>query len=183
MHQAYQRIRKENAEALHRWREAMNTLSKGDHYMLVLCEDGAPALPATVFMKFPVLPTTGITLLAVLAVVYLGVHYDNSSGGGRGPVRCAHFAVAVAPAPSVVVNGRWLSVLCDSAQDSEEAVTRDRVVIFETPQEQSSPLDSLTATPPASQIPPRSKWSLLIPSPCHTSIPVPSRPPRNLFSC
>lgn len=84
MHHAYQRIRKENAEALHRWREAMNTLSKGDHYMLVLCKDGAPALPATVFMKFPVLPTTGITLLAVLAVVYLGVHYDNSSGGRRG---------------------------------------------------------------------------------------------------
>lgn len=84
MHHAYQRIRKENAEALRRWREAMNTLSKGDHYILVLCEDGAPALPATVFMKFPVLPTIGITLLAVLAVVYLGVHYDNSSGGGRG---------------------------------------------------------------------------------------------------
>lgn len=84
MHHAYRRIKKDNPEGFRRWKEAMKELSKGDHYMLVLCGDGAPVGPVTVFVKFPVLPTIGITLLAVLVAVSLGVHYDSSSGGGRG---------------------------------------------------------------------------------------------------
>ena len=49
-----------------------------------------------------------------------------------GPVGCTHFDAAAAQARSVVLNGRWLSLLCDSVLDSEEAVTWTRVVIFET---------------------------------------------------
>jgi len=45
MHHAYQRIKKENSETSHRWKEAMCELSKGDHYLLVLCDDGAPRRP------------------------------------------------------------------------------------------------------------------------------------------
>jgi hypothetical protein len=44
-HHAYLRIKKENSEAFHRWKEAMRELSKGDHYLLVLCDDGAPRRP------------------------------------------------------------------------------------------------------------------------------------------
>src|SRR5437879_2208773 len=36
MHHAYQRIRKENPETARRWKEAMEQLSKGDHYILIL---------------------------------------------------------------------------------------------------------------------------------------------------
>lgn len=135
MHHAYRRIKKDNPEGFRRWKEAMKEFSKGDHYMLVLCEDGAPVRPVTVFVKFPVLPTMGITLLAVLVAVSLGVHYDSSfrrrSGQICGSLRGPHFDAAAAPAP-VVLNGRWLSLLCDSALDSKEAVTWARVVILET---------------------------------------------------
>jgi hypothetical protein len=36
MHHAYQRIKKENPETAHRWKEATKQLSKGDHYLLIL---------------------------------------------------------------------------------------------------------------------------------------------------
>ena len=52
MHHAYRRIKKDNPEGFRRSKEAMKELSKGAHYMLVLCEDGAPARPVTVFVKF-----------------------------------------------------------------------------------------------------------------------------------
>ena len=135
MHHAYQRIRKENAEALHRWREAMKEPSKGDHHILVLCEEGAPARPAAVFLKFRVLPTIGIMLLAVLGAVSLGVHYGNSSGGGRGKY--------VAPSGVHASMPLWLQHLLwflmvagylylrDSALDPEEAVTWIGVGIVE----------------------------------------------------
>ena len=45
MHHAYQRIRKENPDAARKWKEAMRHLSKGDHYLLVLCHDGSAESP------------------------------------------------------------------------------------------------------------------------------------------
>ena len=49
MHHAYLRIKKENPETLHRWKAAMRELSKGDHCILVFCQDGCPAGPTPCF--------------------------------------------------------------------------------------------------------------------------------------
>jgi len=89
MHHAYQRIRKENPKALHRWKEAMRTLSKGDHYILVLCQDGSPPLSTSLVLRFPLLvPLVALGLLLVLfpiAARFIGDHYGIHlfSGGGR----------------------------------------------------------------------------------------------------
>lgn len=89
MHHAYQRIKKENSEAVHKWKEAMKALSKGDHYILVLCQDGSPPRPTSVFLKFPVLASLAIfaLLLILFPIVakFLGDQYGIHlfSGGGR----------------------------------------------------------------------------------------------------
>ncbi len=87
MHHAYQRIKKENPEALRRWKEAIKELSKGDHYILVLCEDGSPLRPTSVSLKFPVLALLVILMSVVLLVVagFIAGHYGIhlSSEGGR----------------------------------------------------------------------------------------------------
>src|SRR5215472_10863879 len=40
MHHAHSRIKKENPEAARQWKEAIRELSKGDHYILILCGEG-----------------------------------------------------------------------------------------------------------------------------------------------
>jgi len=55
MHHAFQRIKNENPEGARRWKEVMRELSKGDHYILVLCKDESSVGPTSVFLKFPVL--------------------------------------------------------------------------------------------------------------------------------
>lgn len=45
MHHAHSRIKKENPEAAHRWKEAIEELSKGDHYILILCNEGLDFTP------------------------------------------------------------------------------------------------------------------------------------------
>lgn len=40
MRHAHSRIKKENPEAARKWKEAIQELSKGDHYILVLCNEG-----------------------------------------------------------------------------------------------------------------------------------------------
>src|SRR5579864_2659209 len=84
MHHAYQRVRKENSEVLRRWKEAMQELSKGDHYILVLCQDGSRARPTSVFLKFPVLASLVISLLLLVPFMFLAFHYDSPSGRARG---------------------------------------------------------------------------------------------------
>ena len=81
---AYQRIKKEDLEALHRWKGALKELSQGDHYILVLCRDGSPARPTSVALKFPVLATVVTWLLLGLVGTFLAVHFGMPSGGRRG---------------------------------------------------------------------------------------------------
>jgi hypothetical protein len=40
MHHAHSRIKKDNPEAARKWNEAIRQLSKGDHYILILCGEG-----------------------------------------------------------------------------------------------------------------------------------------------
>ena len=72
MHHAYLRIKKENSEAFHRWKEAMCELSKGDHYLLVLCDDGAPRRPLLEGSPPVSLKSFGVVILwAVLLIAAL----------------------------------------------------------------------------------------------------------------
>jgi hypothetical protein len=84
MHHAYLRVKKDNPEGLRRWKEAMGVLSKGDHYILVLCRDGSLVRPTSVSLKFPVLAPLLISLLAVLVAVFLRLQYGTPSQGSRG---------------------------------------------------------------------------------------------------
>src|SRR5215467_3303698 len=45
MRHAHSRIKKENPEAAHRWTEAIKELSKGDHYILILANEGLDLVP------------------------------------------------------------------------------------------------------------------------------------------
>src|SRR5215472_2831572 len=69
MHHAYLRNNKENPEALRRWKESMKELSKGDHYILVLCEDGSSLRSPSVGLKPSVWATVLISLSVVLVVL------------------------------------------------------------------------------------------------------------------
>jgi hypothetical protein len=77
MHHAYQRITKENPETARRWKEAIQQLSKGDHYLLILCEEGLQRAPTERpphdLLK---LLFAGLFLVAiVMSVLLLGTHY------------------------------------------------------------------------------------------------------------
>src|SRR5690242_8007511 len=73
MHHAYQRIRKENPEALHRWKEAMKELSKGDHYILVLWAQGPQERPPYDQLKLLI---AGLLLAAIMmGAIFLGAHF------------------------------------------------------------------------------------------------------------
>ena len=84
MHHAYLRNKKENPESLRRWKEAMRELSKGDHYILVLCKDGSSLRSPSVGVKPSVVALVLVSLLALVVVVLLAVYSGNPSGGGRG---------------------------------------------------------------------------------------------------
>lgn len=45
MRHAHSRIKKENPEAARKWKEAIQQLSKGDHYILILCNEGLDLVP------------------------------------------------------------------------------------------------------------------------------------------
>ncbi len=83
MHHAYQRIKKENPEAARQWNEAIEQLSKGDHYILILCGEGFDLVqggpterPPHDFLK---LLLAGLFLVAiVMSVIFLGAHYGIS---------------------------------------------------------------------------------------------------------
>lgn len=70
MHHAYQRIRKENLEALHRWKKAIGELSKEDHYILVLCRDGSTSRTPGSFSQ-----TYVLKLLAGIALFLVALHF------------------------------------------------------------------------------------------------------------
>jgi hypothetical protein len=80
MHHAHSRIQKENPEAARQWNEAMRGLSKGDHYILILCGGGFNAVQVSPTEHPPhdslKLLLAGLFLVAiVMSVMFLGAHY------------------------------------------------------------------------------------------------------------
>jgi hypothetical protein len=88
MHHAYLRIKKENPETRRRWDEAIRTLRKGDHYILILCNEGLDLVPGVPTERPPhdslKLLSAGILLAAALVgLTFLGAHYGILSSGSR----------------------------------------------------------------------------------------------------
>ncbi len=78
MHHAYVRIKKENPEAARQWSEAIRQLSKGDHYLLVLCHDGSPEPPPR---NFPA--QDSLKLIVATAAFLIGVFFALPAIFGR----------------------------------------------------------------------------------------------------
>ena len=73
MHHAYQRIRKENPEAARQWKDAIGTLRKGDHYILVLWGQEPQERRSYDSLK---LLLAGLLLAAIVtSVMFLANHY------------------------------------------------------------------------------------------------------------
>ncbi|HKW62592.1 MAG TPA: hypothetical protein VJN89_08620 [Candidatus Acidoferrum sp.] len=68
MHHARARIKKENPELAHRWREAIKELSKGDHYILILCGEGFGhvQIPQTERPPYDSLKLLGTAMLVIV---------------------------------------------------------------------------------------------------------------------
>lgn len=87
MHHAHSRLKKENPEAARKWKEAIRQLSKGDHYILVLCNEGLYRMTGTSTERPPhdSLKLLGASILLAATLVglaFLGDHYGVFSGGG-----------------------------------------------------------------------------------------------------
>jgi hypothetical protein len=87
MHHAHSRIKKENPEAASKWNEAIRELSKGDHYILILCGEGFDAVQVSRRERPPhdslKLLLAGLFLVAiVMSVMFLGAHYGIGGKGG-----------------------------------------------------------------------------------------------------
>ena len=86
MHHAHSRVKK-NPEAARKWKEAIRQLSKGDHYILVLCNEGLYRVTGASTERPPhdSLKLLGASILVAAALVglaFLGDHYGMFSGGG-----------------------------------------------------------------------------------------------------
>jgi hypothetical protein len=91
LHRAYARIKKENPEAAHQWKQAIRDISKGDHYLPVLW--GRSSVRKTYRKERPphdFLKLTGTALLVtivgvgvLLAASLIADHYGIHWGGGR----------------------------------------------------------------------------------------------------
>lgn len=80
MKHAHQRIKKDNPEAARRWSEAIGLLSKGDHYILILCNEGLGVSQGTSAERPPhdqlKLLLAGLLLVGiVMGVVFLAAHF------------------------------------------------------------------------------------------------------------
>lgn len=79
MRHARSRIKKENPEAARKWKEAIQELSKGDHYIMILC-NGSDLVPGASKERPPYdslkLLLAGLLLVAVvMGAMLLGAHY------------------------------------------------------------------------------------------------------------
>jgi hypothetical protein len=88
MHHAHSRIKKENPEAVRKWNEAIQQLSKGDHYILILCNEHLALVPGIAKERPPhdslKLLGAGILLAAALTgLAFLGAHYGILSSESR----------------------------------------------------------------------------------------------------
>ena len=71
MRHAHSRIKKENPEAAQRWKEAIKELSKGDHYILILCGEGLGQvqMPPTERPPYDSLKLLGTALLVAAGML------------------------------------------------------------------------------------------------------------------
>ena len=85
MHHAHSRIKKENREAAGKWNEAIQQLSKGDHYILILCNEGLDLVPGVSTERPPYdsLKLLGTAILVIVlglgviaAVTFFADHYN-----------------------------------------------------------------------------------------------------------
>jgi len=88
MRHARQRIKKGNPEATSQWKEAIRELSKGDHYILILCGEGLDSVqvdpterPPHDFLKL--LGTAILVVAAFVGLAFLGAHFGIFSAGGE----------------------------------------------------------------------------------------------------
>jgi hypothetical protein len=86
MHHVHSRIKKENPESARKWKEAVQQLSKGDHYILILCNPVLDLVPevSTEHPPYDSLKLLGTGILLAAALVgfaFLGAHYGVLSGG------------------------------------------------------------------------------------------------------
>jgi hypothetical protein len=81
LHQAYRRLEQEGTEKPHNWKEAVQTLREGDHYILVLL--GVDSTLAPQGLRIWVVLAWGIGLgIALVILLMLGIilnHYWNNS--------------------------------------------------------------------------------------------------------
>jgi hypothetical protein len=77
MHHAYQRIRKENPETARRWKEAMEQLSKGDHYLLILGDTNLPKERPQERPPYDSLKLFAAAVLVASAMLMFGLVWDR----------------------------------------------------------------------------------------------------------
>jgi hypothetical protein len=85
MHHAYQQNRKGNPEATRQWNNAIRTLRKGDHYILVFWDQGPQERPPYDSLK---LLGTALLVIALLVPImfvldFIGNRYGIHLGGRR----------------------------------------------------------------------------------------------------
>src|SRR5438876_279376 len=79
MHHARSRIKKENSEAARKWNEAIRQLSKGDHYILILCGEGLDVLQRgpTERPPYDSLKLLGTAILVAAGMFLFAVAWDR----------------------------------------------------------------------------------------------------------
>jgi len=80
MHYAHERIKREHPEAARQWNEAICQLSRGDHYLLILCKEGFGLAQASSQERPPYdsLKLLGTAILVVAAMFLFGVVWERS---------------------------------------------------------------------------------------------------------
>jgi len=73
MHDAYRRIRKESPEITRQWNDAIKVLSKEDHYLLVLWDQGPK--DRTLKDSFRLFGAGIVLAAAIVALCFLAAHY------------------------------------------------------------------------------------------------------------
>jgi hypothetical protein len=81
MGHAHSRIKKENPDAARQWKEAIKELSKGDHYILILCGEGfgQVQIPATERPPYDSLKLLGTAILVIVAGMALILGFTSVS--------------------------------------------------------------------------------------------------------
>ena len=85
MYHAHSRIKKENPEGARQWKEAIQQLSKGDHYILILCNEGSDLAPGASTKRPPYdslkLLGTAILVAGALVAALSGIHFLADATG------------------------------------------------------------------------------------------------------